>query len=347
MVGFALKAACRLAVPLAVLLLSGCGSVAPHQAPPVHQVDIKGSPVAYGWDGVDRVMMMSACTYSGTYSATESACSTWILGDGTWQLARKNMWLPRNGAGTLVYDPGRNREVFIFSPSFGNAETWEWDGSVWRRMPVTPGQIGTASAAYSPDLHAIVVTAPLTVIELTWTYDGTNWSSVKTAAPSPLPGDLQYDAALHAVVGLTGYQAWAFEGGAWMQLAVPSITPQLQSGVGRQSPATAFDQHLGRYVVFGGFDGYNEFADTWTGDGSSWIQATTASAPAARHTAVMAWDPGLRGAILFGGIRSVNSTLESLTDTWRWDGRMWTYVSGPIPSPAPPTPGATPASGAR
>jgi hypothetical protein len=76
----------------------------------------------------------------------------------------------------------------------------------------------------------------------------------------------------------------------------------------------AFDSVRSRVVLFGGYDFVGRLGDTWTFDGTDWIQGP--AGPSARETA-MAFDPVRGVVVLFGGV-------GPLQDTWEWNGSAWT-----------------------
>jgi hypothetical protein len=84
-------------------------------------------------------------------------------------------------------------------------------------------------------------------------------------------------------------------------------------------------------VVFGGASSTGTVGDTWTWDGASWTQQTTASAPSPRSSAAAAsLDDRL---VLFGGV-GPPPLYAPLDDTWTWDGSTWTQQS---PQHVPPS----------
>ncbi|HEY6377825.1 MAG TPA: hypothetical protein VI316_01465, partial [Candidatus Dormibacteraeota bacterium] len=85
------------------------------------------------------------------------------------------------------------------------------------------------------------------------------------------------------------------------------------------STAVAADQRNGTVVVFGGATN-----DTWTWDGQFWGRMQPEASPPGSAAAAMAFDPGTRRVLLFGGIVGAQ-TPDS--ETWTWDGRNWTQLS--------------------
>ena len=62
---------------------------------------------------------------------------------------------------------------------------------------------------------------------------------------------------------------------------------------------------------------------TWTYDGSTWLQVLTPTTPPGLETPAMAYDAARRRTILFGG----NGTFGGwYNDTWAFDGTNWTQI---------------------
>lgn len=63
------------------------------------------------------------------------------------------------------------------------------------------------------------------------------------------------------------------------------------------------------------------------------VLAAPPARPSARDDASLAYDPGERRVILFGGLVIGQAGLTTLSDTWSWDGTGWTELH---PASAPP-----------
>ncbi|MFO1078508.1 MAG: kelch repeat-containing protein [Planctomycetota bacterium] len=120
---------------------------------------------------------------------------------------------------------------------------------------------------------------------------------------------------------------------------VPSQTPQqptwslltpTASPPGRYNFAMAHDPVRARTVMFGGHPGPSN--DAWEFDGVTWAQRTPTIVPPARCCHTMAYVPAYANIVLFGGSTSSND-VDSLDDTWQWDGATWTQLA-PSTSPS-------------
>ncbi|HEV2315973.1 MAG TPA: hypothetical protein VGV89_00125 [Thermoplasmata archaeon] len=147
-----------------------------------------------------------------------------------------------------------------------------------------------------------------------------------------LSGDSALNAA-RAMLGATGGPAPAPPARAYWNLSVPSFS-------GAQG-LMVWDASDGYVVLFQGFHS-NVSNPTWTFSRGTWSQAVSPNAPSGRIGAVMAYDPGIRKVVLFGGATDLGAGGgDYLNDTWTFHAGVWTNVSAR--SPAAPAPRAFPA----
>jgi len=95
----------------------------------------------------------------------------------------------------------------------------------------------------------------------------------------------------------------------------------------REDQSMVYDGYRERAILFGGWNGGDNFGDTWEWDGDTWSK-TTSSGPKARFSHVMAFDNARKKVVMFGGRAD-----RLLGDTWEWDGHQWTQFSESGPSP--------------
>src|SRR5262245_8173028 len=94
---------------------------------------------------------------------------------------------------------------------------------------------------------------------------------------------------------------------------IPAAAAAAPSGIApapRYGQGLAYDAARGNVVLFGGQTQDGLRNDTWTWDGATWTQHTTAHAPSPRRYFGMAYDAAHGQVVLFGGY--------SLNDTWTW-----------------------------
>jgi hypothetical protein len=90
--------------------------------------------------------------------------------------------------------------------------------------------------------------------------------------------------------------------------------------------AMAYSAAATRIYLFGGAHGSGLHADTWSFDGSDWIQVED-TGPPARSDHAMAYDQARDRLVLFGGQAGA-----PLDDTWEWDGSAWIHVQDTGPT---------------
>ena len=162
----------------------------------------------------------------------------------------------------------------------------------------------------------------------TWTWDGSHWQQLSPANSPTFDNvtGMTYDPA-HGEIVLLGYsggasQTWTWDGANWNQQQPATSPPPLFSS------SMAYDPAHQEVVMFGGSVGdVPSSRDTWLWDGSNWTKAKPPGAlPGARQLAAMAYDPGLDGVLLFGGVGlHLGSSKQPVNyhDTWLWDGTRW------------------------
>jgi hypothetical protein len=105
---------------------------------------------------------------------------------------------------------------------------------------------------------------------------------------------------------------------------------------GRYGHSLAYDAVRKKTDLFGGYNpnvisgGY--LGDTWTFDGTNWIQLNPTTTPSRRYGAKMLYAPWNGGeVVLFGGITQNGQRSD---ETWIWNGTTWTQAN-PATKPSP------------
>jgi outer membrane protein assembly factor BamB len=207
---------------------------------------------------------------------------------------------PSRDDAALAYDPATGSVVLFggccATSGFFDNDTWTWNGSTWTQqhsVAFPPGRVG-AVLAYDSQLREMVLfggygspcnfpTGQCTLLSDTWVWNGTTWAKLTppTAPPARAFASLTYDTATGTLVLFGGYGA------------------PCGSGAG----------------------GCSALGDTWTFNGSTWIQQQPAASPPARYSANLVYDPLVRSAVLFGGCCAAGQ--QPLGDTWLWNGSTW------------------------
>lgn len=165
-----------------------------------------------------------------------------------------------------------------------------------------------------------------------------------TVAPSALPSPrrdiaLAYDQAHEALVLFGGIgivpqglfnDTWVWDGANdWVLQQTASAPPA------RTLASMAYDPSTQTIVLFGGTSEEGlSLGDTWIWDGQTWAQPPLTTSPPARTGAGLVYDGMRRAVMLFGGATIYGRTLQTLNDTWIWDGHKWTELH-PAVSPPP------------
>ncbi|MEQ9499329.1 MAG: hypothetical protein RIT81_20765 [Deltaproteobacteria bacterium] len=163
---------------------------------------------------------------------------------------------------------------------------------------------------------------PDSVLEDTWTWDGSTWTHTTLGTPDVDTGNLRVvemvsEGRLLMFGGLTG-RTWFEEDGVWRDATpAPGPTP-------RVGPMAAWDPVGERIVVFGG-NALEAPDDTWTWDGYRWRVLTSTSGPPGRFAGGFVTEPTTQQIHLYGG----DPTSAFKADLWRLDGDTWTELVDP------------------
>jgi len=111
---------------------------------------------------------------------------------------------------------------------------------------------------------------------------------------------------------------WFWDGLSWSAgpVAPPNLTP-------RWATSMVYDAARDEIVLFGGFNNFIQFNETWILNNSGWIKRSPTRTPSVRYLASMAYDDANRQVILCGGTGQGGIR----NDTWLWNGLDWTNVS--------------------
>ena len=239
-------------------------------------------------------------------------------------------------------DPGRGVLVLFGGQTQGAGapgDTWEWDGSAWRRIiPEDPEGDGNPPAldgtpmAYDP-VNGLVVMQSSNL----WGWNGRSWRNIDVKLPDPPPGyhasgSMAWDAGRGVLVLFGGGYAndtWEWNGTTWDKKTT-SGDPGLPEA--RAYHQLAYDSARRRVVLYGGLSlgGTGPLDDLWSWDGTAWTQLTgVVGSPGGRAMHAMAYDPNRQELVVQGGF-----TAGSLKD-----GKTWVLRSvGGIPTWSDVTP---------
>ncbi len=221
----------------------------------------------------------------------------------------------------MAYDPALSAVVLV-DPNGG---TWTFNGTTWTNVATCGGQVSGSSMAYLPSIGKLVL---LATDGQTWLFDGTVWTAFPVSGP---PGrsraGMVYDAHLRRVVLFGGYGAgeqndtWTFDGTTWTQLTPESNPP------GRQNAVLVYDPIRVQTILFGGSTTSSSLSDTWAFDGTTWTALTPPLSPSPRCCATGDFMASTGKAAIFGGY--LDSTRNTASETWTWDGGTWAQTATP------------------
>jgi hypothetical protein len=265
---------------------------------------------------------------------------TWTWNGREWQEERPAARPPARALHALAEDACRDR-ILLFGgrdSSNGNllADTWEWDGTGWRRLSPSsaPAARRDLALAWDATRRRVLLFGGRDAHGATgdtWHFDGVLWSQVagKPIPPGRSSHAMTYDAARSRVVLFGGLgssflgDTWEFDGTTWSERA-PAKAPDA-----RYQHAMAYDAARRRTVLYGGATtGMGGLEDTWEWDGDVWTQQFPAHSPPPARGHAMAYDAARGRVVLFGG--SLGTTGYA-AQTWEWDGVDWTQRVSPSP----------------
>jgi hypothetical protein len=247
---------------------------------------------------------------------------------------------PAAATGAMAYDEADHEVVLFdnqYHDGSYHPETWTWNGKDWtQRFPTDSPFQGVGSAmAYDPDTGTIVYVPGEGGGQNTWTWsESTGWNKVldpqtgfAVGAPNNAYAAMAYDPVHHEMVlagGSStadntvavfdcsrgrGMETYTWDGTMWTNEHCQYNPPPA-----RWSAMIATDPATGTVTLFGGLgctdprletlgyvcDQAHGLTDTWTWDGSEWVQQFPAGHPPGRAYGRMAFDSN-GDALIFGG----------------------------------------------
>lgn len=240
-------------------------------------------------------------------------------------------------------DPNPQRDTSLFLLD----ETWRWDSTdcdVFQAHEVCWHELATAASPPPRSMMAMTYDHVHRRAILFGGFSSTS-GNPDNAAPvgdtwtllTPSSGTLSDPCLKFSGCGTTF--ANEVGSGRWAEQELEDLPPPPDA---RWAPAMAADPVRGVVVMFGGCrennpcDGSGALGgatdETWIWDGEAWTRKITPIAPSPRYGASMAWDAEDERLILYGGASGAGGATTMLSDTWAFDGQLWTQLS-PAASP--------------
>lgn len=222
------------------------------------------------------------------------------------------------------------RSVILLYGGTYNAQMWEWNGSTWNVMQLSPMIRTDPGMAFDSARGVTVVFGGLGYdvdgigyLGDTWEWDDSSWSDRTGPGPSERRGHaMAFDETRGVTVlfgGSTGVDAstqyfgdtWEWDGLSWALRDVPGPSP-------RTWHAMSYDRGRGVTVLFGGRTEAGYTSETWEWDGETWTLRTT-TGPSPCSNVLMAYDSIRETTVLFWACYAPG--FGSLM--WEWDGTSW------------------------
>jgi hypothetical protein len=225
------------------------------------------------------------------------ARSVLVVGFALGVLVAGAVWFAAAGWGNPFLRPAA---VTLASPTASAASSAPSASPTSAPAHVPQARVG-AAYAYDPENSAVVMFGGVTI---TTSASGTN--------------------------GVMHGDTWLWSKHSWRQLDLPGPSA-------RQYASAAYDSVRHVVVLFGGSgDGgtgpNGDLQDTWTWNGSSWVQQNPAHVPDPRFAASMAFDERRGTVVLFGGQAGTQNGITTYHETWTWNGLDWT-LQNPAATP--------------
>ncbi|MDP9360395.1 MAG: hypothetical protein M3P29_02970 [Acidobacteriota bacterium] len=285
---------------------------------------------AMAWQSSNNTIL-----YTGGVCANSAPTEDTYEWDGTaWNKIDLKTFAGRYFGLALTYDPDhQNAVMFGGAPASGTllAGTFTYANQIWAAAGDLDYPVPRSLFVFAADpvRNIIYLFGGLngsTVFYDFWTYQNGQFrpqtaSNQPTDCSSPVAA---FDTDRQKLVMVcSGSATWEYDGTTWTKYESSKTAPPSHS-----FSSLVYDQSLKKTVFFGGYDGVSTYLDqTWTFDGSAWVQVKKNPAPSRSNTA-MWYDPILKKTVIYGGLGRVNAKdrLTRLSDMWSFDGTGWTEI---------------------
>jgi cysteine-rich repeat protein len=313
------------------------------------EVTVSSAPDArldfgFSYDSVNNLIFV----YGGDNGMGGSLGDTWRFNGTEWTKLDPSTAPPARIGHVMAFDAARKKTV-MFGGNTGpgvNSQTWAFDGTNWNQESpaASPTARAFAAMAYHAPNSALILFGGLDGAAMatgdTWAWDGSTWNNTM---PSTSPSArywtaMAYDSTRQKVVLFGGYNGttslqdtWEWDGSNWTEVTPASPNP---SPPARSNHRMAFDSELGRVILFGGADDTGFLNDTWSWNGTAWVEQNKDNdnqllsvAPGARSDHMLVYDAPQAKSFVFGG----GGDLVIYSDTWGFGAEVT-----PTPTPTPP-----------
>ncbi len=270
----------------------------------------------------------------------------WFLDGSVWQRDEPAVVPPARFDAAAAYDRAHGRVVLHGGRTMEGHldDTWTWDGETWVRQAIPgPSARSGHSLTWDERLGAVVAfggsSESTAATADPWSYAGARWTRLNGAS-SP-PARSQHAAAydpnraqlvIHGGLDVNGQalsDLWALGVDGWTALeSSGDLVPPP-----RARHAAAYDAIRERLVFIGGEDADgNAKAEAWALYDDGWAVDITPRVgevwPPSRGWSQMAFHPGRRLLLLYGGVSTANVPNG---DTYAWNGDIWKLLEDSPP----------------
>jgi N-acetylneuraminic acid mutarotase len=282
-----------------------------------------------------RLVLFGGFCQTGTSSSEE----VFEYDGATWN--KLTVGFAQRGIGqATTWDPDKERAVIfggavISQPAIITSFTNVYEDLLFRAVPETQSQPPARSLMafdLDPRRDRLVMFGGLTeftgeFVHDFWAFQNGRWFAGTNSITAPAGGCDNPLSALDTdrnklVILCQGSDVWEFDGTTWKEFTALDPVPNA-----RRFAAMVYDQKLKKTVLFGGFLNNNYRNDTWTWDGTKWVELDIDNddRPPHRGTMAMWYDPLAQKTILYGGIGrgSINEKVKRFADMWSFDGSKW------------------------
>ena len=242
----------------------------------------------------------------------------------------------------MAYDAATKQVIMFggaaYAPDCGSsggdiADTWAWNGSVWRQQHPAVSPVSGGCAAFDAETGQFIMfsdsVSDSTAPGQTWEWTSTTWKQLTPAsAPSTVGCAMTYDAARKVIMMLVVdpdalvIHAWTWDGVTWSDTGPLPLALPLSIGT---APPIAFDADTGEDVVYDG-ETYpctgtgpshvftcTQTDETWVWNGSAWMLAAANNFPEVGSSYTMAYDQATHQVVLFAGHIYATGTYNAMT----------------------------------
>ncbi len=299
-----------------------------------------GPNMAY--DAKDGYVLM----FGGSGNGNE----TWIFSGGKWTELHPSLAPHGRVYAGIAYDAADGYVVMFGGRAGGFVfdDTWTYVGGRWTNITSSAGP--GPSARWSPgmaydtaDDYVVLFGGhdnhPDRTFADTWEFVHGKWANV-TGTTGGIPAQrmgegMAYDASDGYVLMYGGWthandilnDTWKFSEGKWTLLS-PAKNPGPKWWAGM-----TFDSTDGYVLLFAGIINvakkwWTTPPDTWTYVGGVWTNVTsTSDSPPQRFGEGMVDTPAADNVLMFGGLNSTDVIAHPLSDTWTYEGEVWTNIT--------------------